>query len=259
MMDEMIRSHNASYARYEELINRRDALRKEVFQLQCEYTREFGEKVIALFTKKIECIRKKKTIEYCQAALNHGQTVDQAKMQAYLAKEMSKFQEQLDEMVAEHEASQRSRIITAKELLEIKRIYHRLVKKIHPDINPGVTRSHVIMDLWHRVSATYACNDLKELQSLEVLVCQALENVDVEDLEIPDIEDRIEELGKEILKITQTDPYCYKELLNDSEAVEAKKEDLENELRSYEEYGRQLDEILEGIIGSGVKITWKMN
>ncbi len=257
-MTDIVRKHNTSYARYEELINRRDDLKKEAFQYHADYVREFGDLILELFRKKIECIRKKKTIEYCQAALNHGNNVDQEKLREYLEKEMADFQAQLKGMVEEHEAVLESTVITEKDLLEIKRIYHRLVKKIHPDINPAVTGSEELMDLWHRVSVSYSCNDLKALQELEVLVMQALESVNIDDIEIPEIEDKIAELEKEIRTIMETDPYQYKFLLADDKAVEAKKEDLKNELKTYEDYSRQLDEVLEEIIGSGVTITWQM-
>jgi uncharacterized membrane protein len=61
------------------------------------------------------------------------------------------------------------------------------------------------------------------------------------------------------MEIMETDPYQYKFLLDDSEAVESKKENLKTELKTYEDYSKQLDEVLEGLLGSGVKITWQMN
>ncbi len=258
-MADIVKKQNTSYARYEELINRRDELKKEAFQYHADYVREFGDLILELFRKKIECIQKKKTIEYCQAALNHGKSVDQAHLQAYLEKEMADFQTQLKDMVEEHEAALKSTVVTEKDLLEIKRIYHRLVKKIHPDINPAVTGSEELMDLWHRVSLSYSCNDLKALQELEILVMQALESASFDDLDIPDIEEKIIELEREIKEIMETDPYQYKFLLADSKAVEAKKEDIKAEMKTYEDYNKQLDEILEEILGSGVKITWQMN
>ena len=260
-MDEIIRGENTSYARYEELITRRDNLKKEAFQYHRAYVREFGDLILDVFKKKIECIQKKKTIEYCQAALNHGKAVDQKAMQEYLEKEMAEFKAQLKDMVKEHEESLKDGTITEKDALEIKRIYHRLVKKIHPDINPAVSESHTLMDLWNRVVISSDCNDLKGLQELEVLVNKALEDMDMEgtDFEIPNIDEKIAQLEAQILKIRETDPYQYKYLLENADSVAVKKADLKEELKSYEDYSNQLDEILEGIMGKGVKITWQMN
>lgn len=258
-MSEIIRKHSVSYARYEELISRRDELKKQAFQFHKEYVREFGDLILSVFEKKIACIRKKKTIEYCTAALNRGQDVDQSLLQMFLKKEMEEFESQFRDMQNERESAIKARNITEKELLFIKRIYHRLVKKIHPDINPAITSSHVLMDLWQRVSSCYACNDLKGLEELEVLVVQALESADLEDLEIPNIDVRIAELEEEIKNILETDPYQYKFLLDDPQAVKEKKEDLEAELATYEDYGKELDKALEDVLGKGVRITWQMN
>lgn len=57
----------------------------------------------------------------------------------------------------------------------------------------------------------------------------------------------------------ETDPYQYKFLLGDKEAVEEKKRSLEEELKQYQDYGEQLDGILNSLMMSGVTITWEMN
>ena len=44
--------------------------------------------------------------------------------------------------------------------------------------------------------------------------------------DIPDIGERIEELKEEIDRIQRTEPYTYRYLLEDEEAVEKKKEEL---------------------------------
>ena len=60
-----------------------------------------------------------------------------------------------------------------------------------------------------------------------------------------------------------TDPYTYKNLINDPELVSEKKEQLAEELREYEEYSGQLESILQDIlkdlIRKGIHITWEMN
>ena len=81
----------------------------------------------------------------------------------------------------------------------------------------------------------------------------------IDKIEIPDIEEKISELEQEIQRIMETDPYQYKFLLGDKEAVEEKKRSLEEELKQYQDYGEQLDGILNSLMMSGVTITWEMN
>jgi len=260
-MNEIIRVKNLSYDRYEELLMRRDEIKKEAFQYERAYIREFGDLILEIFQMKLECIRKKKTIEFCQAAANHGNIVDQNQLQEYLKKELAALQEQLNGMIADAENAKNADKVTEVELLQIKKIYHRMVKQIHPDINPMVDKSEKLKELWQRIIIAYNCNDLKMIKETEVLITKALEQMGNEtiDIEIPDIDEKISELEVEITRIRETDPYQYKFLLEDSETVREKKNSLKEEKNSYEEYGNQLEEILNGLIQNGVSITWRMN
>ena len=260
-MDEIIKVKNTSYARYEELLMQRDNLKKEAFIMQRNYVAEFGDLILKVFEKKLECIRKKKTIEFAQAAANHGKTVDTDELQAYLQQEMAAFQEQLDAMIEDTKSAKERETITEHDLLKIKRVYHKLVKLIHPDINPMTNENEDLSDLWQRVQIAYNCNDLKDIEELELLVTTALEKMGVGtmEIEIPDIEDKIAEIEAEILRIRETDPYMYKFLLEDPDAVAEKNKSLNEELKSYEDYSVQLDEILNGLLKNGVTFTWRMN
>lgn len=261
MADELIRIKNTSYDRYEELLLKRDAVRKEAFQHERAYVREFGELILAVFEQKIACIRKKKTIEYCQMFLNKGQSVDQDALQEYLRKEMEAYQKQLDEMIQDHEAAKLTGRVTQADLLKIKKIYHRMVKKLHPDINPLMETNEELQGLWQRLIAAYNCNDLKEMEETEVLINAVLEKLDLGtlEIEIADIDGKIKSLEEEIERIKSTDPYQYKYLLEDEDGVAQKKEELQDECREYVAYSAQLDEILNNLVQKGVKITWRMS
>lgn len=260
-MNEILKVKNISYDRYEELILKRDAVKKEAFIYEQEYIRKFGDLILEIYEMKLECIRKKKTIEFCQAKANHGLDVDQAMLQNYLEEELAEYQEHFNAMIQEKEAAENSGEITEFELLNIKKIYHKLVKKIHPDINPMVEKSIPLKELWQRVVVAYNCNDINLMQETEVLISKALEQLGNEkiEIEIPDIDEKIADLEEEISKICGTDPYQYKFLLDDEAAVSEKKKSLLEEKKSYEEYSNQLEEILSALLQSGVKLTWQMN
>ena len=261
MSDEIIRISNSSYEKYEELLLCRDDLKKQAFLYERAYVREFGELILEVFRLKLESIRKKKTIEYCQVFVNRGENIDQNALEAYLTKELAKYKKQLDEMIKDNEAAKNSSIVSEADLLKIKRIYHHLVKKIHPDISPVTNENEELKGLWLRMIVAYNCNNLKEMEEIEVLVNAFLDklNLGTIDITIPDIDDKIAELELEIERITATDPYRYKYILEDPDAVSQKKEDLRREIKEYEDYGKQLDEILSGLLQNGVTLTWRMN
>jgi len=261
MNEAIVKVSDGAYIRYEELLLKRDSLRKEGFQYQQSYIREFGELIIAVFNEKMECIRKKKTIEFCQAALNRGMSVDMAQLRKYLDKELAAMRQQLGEMVDEYDAAKGSGVVSERDLLKIKKIYRKLAKRMHPDMNPKTPESEELTDLWNRINVAYNCNDLKELEELEVLANAALERLgaDAAEIVIYDIESRIAALEAEIKRIRETNPYAYKYILEDPKAFADKKKSLEDELQSYKEYAVQLDEVIEGL---GIKpgdTKWRVN
>lgn len=72
--------------------------------------------------------------------------------------------------------------------------------------------------------------------------------VDSVNVIIPDIDEKIKEVEAEIENIRSTDPYLYRELLNDSGAVNEKTEELEEELKEYIDYKNELQSYLDSIL-----------
>lgn len=260
-MDDIIKTKNSEYSRYEELLIKRDDVKKAAFLYEREYVREFGELILEIFNLKIECIRKKKTIEFCQAALNYGKPVDEEKLQSYLKAELTALREQLNQMTEDLNNAKGGETITEAELLQVRKIYRRIVKRIHPDINPFIKDSKELQELWQRTIIAYKCNDLKDLEELEVLIFKAVSQMGDKqpDIEIPDIEERIREIEKEIEDIKSKDPYQYKYLLESEENIKEKKGMLREEKKSYEEYSSQLEAMMSKLLKSGVSFVWKMN
>ena len=148
--------------------------------------------------------------------------------------------------------------ITEAELAKIRKIYRNQAKLLHPDLHPEVAESEELCELWNQISVAYACNDLKELEELEVLVAAALaKNTGVSrDIEIPDINEKIRILEIEIAGIMDTDPYQYKFMLNDPGLVREKKEALRGQIADFRDYAARLDDILASILPEGTIILW---
>lgn len=151
---------------------------------------------------------------------------------------------------------------TSYEVQRSRTLYRRLAKLIHPDINPETDRQEILKELWQRILTAYGHNDIKALSELEVLVRKALKDLGKEEIkiDIPDISERIDALKKEILDITSTEPYTYRELLENDDAVEKKKTALQEELDTYKKYHEELKEaILQIVSKGGIEIKWRMN
>lgn len=243
---EIVKVKNTSYSKYEEALLRRDNLRKEAEHYHMEYIRVFGDLITQAFEKKIECIRKKKMIAYCQRQVNAGKKISAASLDNYIAQEMSQYQEELLSMINDVKAVKESKRVSASDFEKIKKIYYKLVRMIHPDMHPELADDETIKDYWQRIVIAYTYNQLKDLQELELLVTSYLEGngQQVTDIEIDDLDDKIAAVEGEISNILSTNPYLYKMLLENEEEKLRRKQEYLDEIASYDIYSAQLDEVL---------------
>jgi len=252
-MNELIPYKDESLKFYEKKLQERDSLRKEALFIRHEYNRIFGDIIVQIFEIKVDCISKKKLISYFQLAINRGDDIDIKKIKAQLEAEMKDYYKKLEDMVEANKIIKNSRILTEYDVLQIKKIYRKIAKKIHPDMNPQIEFNEVLSDLWQRVVEAYSCNELKELEELEILVDKALEdfNICFDKKTLVDIAKRIDEVNKEIETIKSTDPYMLKNIIESEEMVALEMQNYEEEKVKLVDYGRQLEEILAGLIASG--------
>jgi iron-sulfur cluster repair protein YtfE (RIC family) len=162
-------------------------------------------------------------------------------------------------MIANQDAADKSKTSPSYKVERAKRIYRRLAKTIHPDINPLTNDNEELRDLWDRIVIAYNCNDDEELDNLEILVRKILkENGDaVGNVEIDDIDERIKKLEYEINEIITTEPYTYMDILFTEDKVNEKKEALKKEIEEYKKYSSELSEMLQKILSEGgATLTW---
>lgn len=248
---DLIKIALGDYPRYEELLLRKDKFEKEAVQWYNAYIKVFGKYLIDLFRIKVECIRLKKLISYAQAEINKGFTPKLDEISAVVDEQMKSYYEELDVMIKDHNASMKSKSVPAHVTLKIKKIYREIAKILHPDINPETSKDPDLLDLWNRVSVAYKCNNLEEIEELQVLVNKALgeKGIDVSKIVVPDIEEKIKKLEEKINEIITTDPYNYKFILEDKEETEQMIQDFENEKKEYDNYRQELENILSELTG----------
>ena len=171
---------------------------------------------------------------------------------------MAEYNKQLKAMIDDNEACKNAKRIPQHDLMKIKQIYRRIARKLHPDLNPLTEQHEKLMELWQRNLTAYNCNDLKEIEEVEILVDKALAELGQGSTEItiPDIDVKIKKLYEEIEKIRTTDPYLYRKLLDDPALVKEKNRELDEELKEYKEYAHQLDQQLKQFIVEGGTFTW---
>jgi|GEM_PF-354737 hypothetical protein len=246
----------------EDLLVRRDQLYKESETYMILYTQEFGDLIVANFELKIECIGKKKAISYCRRRMNRGLAVDVRRMQAELDEEMKLYYVQLQDLIKETNAAKEAETVDEYRSSRSRKIYRRLAKVMHPDINRHAATDEELQELWAKVVHAYQQSDVDELEDLEILVRRAMARLG-EEMFLPDCDDlerRIERVECQINDILTTEPYTYGELLRDEEQKAAYRTRLQEEHDDYEQYLHMLEKTLEEMLSGGeAKLVWNMN
>lgn len=172
-----------------------EALRADLRRLQDELSHAFAELehlqtqtrpyLLALYQQKIghaelACLREqckvewlRRFIEHVQAARNRGESPVIEHVEAELSGELSAYWTRLRESAAKVEAAQKllGNLMTKEESREFRHLYTKLVKRLHPDVNPSLTDRERLF--WRRVQRAYETRDMAELRA----IWQAIETV----------------------------------------------------------------------------------
>ncbi len=227
---------------YKKLVFKREKLRKDAQMYWIDYIMEFGELIEKECALKIDCIKLKKMIAFCQARKNRGETIFRAELDLYIESVMKDYNTELQTIADIRNAKKET--VSEIDYYKLKKLYRQLATMLHPDLHPALFEHEEIVTLWERISSAYKCNDYAELQALEILAVDAVNRYEKEErvISVDNVQAKTLLLKTEINEIIHTDPYRYKELLRDADAVAEKKKELQDSIYEYELYLSELNE-----------------
>ncbi len=134
-----------------------------------------------------------------------------------------------------------------------KELYRKIIKKLHPDVNPNVTDRE--KELFRKATEAYEKGDIATLQEIYDEIFGNAEGTETgrkltyEELVTlkEKLESRIRSLQSEIEKIKTEFPYSQKELLDNPEELKEKQEAFNKLIHQYEEEIKRLTAILESV------------
>jgi hypothetical protein len=138
--------------------------------LKALYMIKIGSSELEPLKLRIETTKLKRTVELIQSHLNRGEKPDLVAIEAKLELELEEWQGKVNEqMKALREArSKIGHLMNDEETASFKALYRSLVRKLHPDINPGQTEKE--RNLWLKLQSAYERGDLEEMRLVEVLL-----------------------------------------------------------------------------------------
>lgn len=224
------------YQSFKKLLFSKDDLLKEALQYESFYYSTFGDLIVNIFTQKVEIVKLKKMIAYCQKQRNYHLPINSHDLQQFSQAVDKQYENDLTSLLEFIKDSKPTGTLTEEELNEIKALYRQLSKLIHPDLNPEVYKNSTIQELWTKLQIAYKTNNLEEVKNLEILILNETKYTHISE-PINNLQYKIGLLAKEIEKIKSSYPYLYKyDLINPS----IKEEELSAELLDLESYSKSL-------------------
>lgn len=246
-MENVIKIKNISYERYGELLLKKESLKKEAEKYQIQYNEIFNVLNNDTYEAKMECVKKRKMVSYCKNLTELGSLIFRKDLEEYIDKAMKEYKDALNYIFKEDKATNEIKNNHEERSKKIKTIYRQLARLVHPDMNSDLKDNKVIQDLWNRTCIAYNCSNLEEIEELEVLINRYLESINhyYIEIEIPNVDEKIFDLNREIEKIIHTNPYQYKYVISDRNMIVKKKEELLKELSDYKRYLNELNKQIE--------------
>lgn len=236
----------------------------ECENIRAKYIREFGSKEYKILKLSLSYQKLRRKIEILQAKLNRKETISRDflnRLDRDIEKEFQKYMEELNAKLEEiNWAADRfsSDKITGQEFIDFKKKYKELVKKLHPDLNPGIDTK--LLEILYKVVDAYK-NGWSEIIDLYYELIVLADDYNAEDdrlnykAEIGRLKEKIEKIKASIADIKNSYPYIYKDLLDSPQETQNHKKELDDLIESYKTSNKYLEDRLKEII-ENVK-DWK--
>lgn len=146
----------------------------------------------------------------------------------------------------------KAEVLSDEDNKELKKLYRKIVKALHPDINPDVSQAQV--QLFDNAVSAYKSGDLGTLRIIGEMVGNNPLPEQHKDAMTQLVEERerlqglLKSIRESIDNIKSEYPYTMKDILEDTEKTEQKKQELEKILEQYNElisiYKAKIEEML---------------
>ena len=210
--------------------------------IETAYMLSLGSIEYKAYEAQCAALRLKRKIELIQAKKNRQEKIIISAIEETLDNEFAEYQKQLDEQIDKmNNALERSRseVLTDEENKELKKLYRQIVKSLHPDINPDVSRAQIT--LFENAVNAYKNGDLPTLRIIGSMVGgDSLPEQHTDAMaqlaeEKKRLQNSIESVRDSIAKIKSEYPYTLKDIIDDEEKTEQKRLELEKILEQYNE------------------------
>ena len=198
--------------------------------IETEYMLKLGSIEYKAYKAQCAALRLKRKIELIQAKKNRQEKVIISAIEETLDSEFAEYQKQLNEQIDKmNDALKRSKaeVLSNEDNKKFKKLYRKIVKALHPDINPDVSEAQV--QLFDNAVSAYKNGDLNTLKIIGEMVGNSPLPEQHKDAltQLNEEKERLQNLLKvirdSIEQIKSKYPYTMKEIIEDEEQTEEKR------------------------------------
>lgn len=234
--------------------------RDELQYLQCKnietaYMLALGNLEYKIFEMQCTLLRLKRKAQLIQTKVNRQEKIILSHIESTLNVEFAEYQQKIDEQLDKiNQAIQHNQgeLLSHEETREFRKLYRRIVKILHPDLNPELSAAQ--LRLFENTVTAYKNGDLNMLRIINEAVAEPI-LLDMEQNTMVQLLKQKEHLVKMLQtvrdsmdEIKSQYPYTVKELVQDPEKIAQRKEALEDIVCQYEEgiavYTEKIKELL---------------
>lgn len=219
------------------------------------YMLQLGALEYKVYEAQCEALRLRRKQELIQAKKNRQEKIYLPDIEKILDREFEEYQKELDQQIEKmNDAIERSkgRVLSDEETKMLKTLYHKIVKVLHPDINPEITEAQ--RALFDSAVNAYANSDIFTLEIISVMVEDKKPKHEEEGVmqkllkEKTRLTELITAIEEDIDRIKSEYPYNVKDIVEDEEKQREHKQYLETLLMQYEDMIEDYTHIIEGMV-----------